>query len=101
MSTKGGSLAAGPAPSKAERSVNRDLRMITGAQIQQARILLRLTQKKLAHIARVRREAIERAERSAGELPLTIAHAAAIQAALEAAGVEFTDQDGVQLKPRG
>ncbi len=69
--------------------------MITGAQIRQGRLLLKLTRKELAHIARVRCEAIERAERSTGELPVTMAHAAAIQAALEAAGVEFVTGDRV------
>ncbi len=53
-------------------------------------LLLRWSEKQLATKAKVRVEAVERAERSTGELPLTMAHAAAIQRALEAAGVEFT-----------
>ena len=67
--------------------------MITGEQIRQGRLLVNLTQRQLARAARVRFEAVERAERSTGELPLTIAHASAIRRVLEAAGVEFTSHD--------
>ena len=76
--------------------------MIDGMQIKQGRILLRWSAKQLATAAKVRVEAVERAERSTGELPLTIATAAAIQRALEAAGVEFThgDQPDVRLTTR-
>jgi len=63
--------------------------MIDGRQIRRGRILLRWTQQQLAKSAGVRFEAIERAERSAGDLPLTMAHAAAIQRVMEKAGVEF------------
>jgi transcriptional regulator with XRE-family HTH domain len=72
--------------------------MITGEQIRRARFLVKLTQKQLARAAHVRFEAVERAESSIGEVPLTIANAAAIQTALEAAGVEFSG-DSVRLKP--
>jgi transcriptional regulator with XRE-family HTH domain len=71
--------------------------MITGEQIRQARVLARLTQKQLARAAHVRFEAVDRAERARGEVPLTIARAAAIRSALEAAGVEFQG-DEVRLR---
>ncbi len=75
--------------------------MIKGAQIRLARILLRWSEKQLAIKAKLRVEAIERAERSTGELPLTTAHAAAIQRALETAGVEFIpDERSVRLTER-
>ena len=64
--------------------------MIDGTQIKQGRTLLRWTPERLAKAAGVRVEAVERAERSTGDLPLTLAHARAIQRALEAGGVEFT-----------
>jgi hypothetical protein len=75
---------------------------VDGAQIKEGRTLLRWTPKHLATAAKVRVEAIERAERSTGELPLTIANATAIRRALEAAGVEFThgDQPNVRLTAR-
>jgi transcriptional regulator with XRE-family HTH domain len=72
--------------------------MIDGAQIRQSRALLRWTTKQLARAGGVRCEAVERAEASVGELPLTIAHAHAIRRALQAAGVEFVEgAPGVQL----
>ena len=46
--------------------------MITGEQIGQGRLLVNLSQRQLAKAARVRFEAVERAERSTGELSLTI-----------------------------
>ena len=64
--------------------------MINGTQIRRARVLLGWPTRQLARAAGVRVEAVERAERSGGELPLTIAHATAIQSSLERAGVEFT-----------
>ena len=64
--------------------------MISGMQIKKARTLLCWTPKQLARAAHVRVEAIERAEGSTGDLPLTIAHALAIQSAMEKAGIEFT-----------
>ena len=65
--------------------------MIDGAQIRQGRLLVRWTAKQLARAAGVRCAAVERAEGSTGELPLTIAHRQAIRRALESAGVEFID----------
>jgi transcriptional regulator with XRE-family HTH domain len=69
---------------------------IDGTQIKKGRTLLGWTARQLANAARVRVEAIERAERSTGELPLTTA--SAIQQALERAGVEF--KPTLQLKGR-
>jgi len=74
--------------------------MIDGRQIRQGRALLRWTSKQLARAAGVRIEAVERAERSTGDLPLTVAHEGAIQRALEAAGVEFTHSARPELRPR-
>jgi len=75
----------------AARDQDREPQMIDGAQIRQGRTLLRWTPKHLAKVAGVRAEAINRAECSSGELPLTVAKAAAIQRALEDHGVEFTN----------
>ena len=74
--------------------------MIDGRHIRQGRALLRWTSKRLARAAGVPIEAVERAERSTGDLPLTVAHAGAIQRALEAAGVEFTHSARPELRPR-
>jgi hypothetical protein len=64
--------------------------MIDSKQIRRGRGLLHWTAKRLAKAAGLRVEAVERAERSAGDLPLTMAHAAAIQRVMEKAGIEFT-----------
>jgi hypothetical protein len=63
--------------------------MIDSIQIRRGRFLLHWTAKRLAKAAGLRVEAVERAERSAGDLPLTMAHAAAIQRVMEASGIEF------------
>jgi ribosome-binding protein aMBF1 (putative translation factor) len=74
--------------------------VITGAQIKAARRLLGWPPSRLAQKARVVRAIIELAEKADGEPPLTIEHMKVIRAALEAAGVEFTDggRPGVRLR---
>jgi transcriptional regulator with XRE-family HTH domain len=72
--------------------------VIDGKQIKQARALLHWTPKQLAKAAGVRIEAIERAEHSTGDLPLTIAHAAAIQRAMERAGIEVTSNGQPEMR---
>ena len=67
--------------------------MITGAQIREARALLGWQQRRLAERAKLRAETIARAESADGEPPITIAQATAVQKAIEAAGVEFTNGD--------
>ncbi len=64
--------------------------MITGAQIRQARKLLRWEPSKLAQRAKVHSLIIQRAESVAGEPPITAYQAAFIREALQKAGVDFT-----------
>jgi DNA-binding XRE family transcriptional regulator len=74
--------------------------MITGAQIKEARRLLRWTPRDLALKARVPRTTVQRAEATDGEPAITLAQANAIKRALKEAGVEFTngDEPGVKLR---
>jgi ribosome-binding protein aMBF1 (putative translation factor) len=76
--------------------------MLTGNQIRKARALLRLSQPKLAEMAKVRPEMIERVENTEGVPNITGAHAAALRRTLERAGVDFTngDEPGVKLRKR-
>ena len=67
-------------------------------QIKRGRTLLGWTSKQLAKASGVRIEAIERAERSTGDLPLTIAHATAIQKALESTGIAFRPDGQVEMR---
>jgi transcriptional regulator with XRE-family HTH domain len=76
--------------------------MITGAQIRAARALIRWTAEVLAQRSRLGVATVRRAE-STDEVPnLTAANAAALRAALEAAGIEFVngDEPGVKIKRR-
>lgn len=67
--------------------------MTTSAQIRAARSLLGISQPEIAHLARVSVSTLKRAEGSIS--PMASADAvAAIRAALEAAGVEFIDENG-------
>ena len=69
--------------------------MITGRQIREARVLLGLSRNQLVARARsVTAATIMRAESVDDEAPITIAQAAAIQRTLEAAGVEFIQDNG-------
>jgi DNA-binding XRE family transcriptional regulator len=66
----------------------------TGRQIREARALLRLTQSALAtKIKLVSSTIIVRAEKCDDEPPITVAQAAAIRSFLEAAGIEFIQDD--------
>ena len=68
--------------------------MIRGAQMRGARAMLRWTPHELAAHSKLPVEAIRRAERVDGEVPMTTAHQKAIRSAFEAAGLQFLDEDG-------
>jgi transcriptional regulator with XRE-family HTH domain len=74
--------------------------VITGNQIRKARELLGWPAVELARRAKLRTETIKRAENSDSLLSITIAHAAAIRAAFDEAGIEFTngEEPSVKLK---
>jgi transcriptional regulator with XRE-family HTH domain len=74
--------------------------MLTSEQIRGARAMLRIEQADLAMRAGVSLETIKRIERKPGKVSAYAATLEAIQAALEAGGVEFTngDQPGVRLR---
>lgn len=76
--------------------------MLTGAQICAGRALVRWTLDDLAKAARVGLQTVRRAEASDGEVKMLANNEAAIRAALELAGVEFTNGDapGVKLRKR-
>ena len=76
--------------------------MLTGLQIRTARKLLGWAAWRLAHKAGIARSAIVRAESTDGEAPITLYQHHQIRRALEAAGIEFTDdsEPGVKLKAR-
>jgi ribosome-binding protein aMBF1 (putative translation factor) len=67
---------------------------LTAAQIREARRLLDWQPRDLAQRAKVQTSTVQRAEASAGEPPITIAHAHAIRSAFEATGVEFLPGNG-------
>ena len=79
--------------------------MITGAQIRAARAALRLSSQELARVAGVGQQTIKRFESADGVPPSRSATLGAIQAALEAAGIEFVgtphDKPGIRLSPHG
>jgi hypothetical protein len=64
------------------------------AQVRAARALLRWSAIDLATHSKVGVATIRRVEVVAGEIPVTPANEAALRKALEAAGVEFIDQNG-------
>ena len=68
--------------------------MITGAQIRGARGMLGISADELATSAKLGVATIRRAEKHNDAPPITAANLAAIQAALEAAGVEFIPENG-------
>jgi transcriptional regulator with XRE-family HTH domain len=76
--------------------------MITGAQIRAARALLRWSAEALAERSRLGVATIRRAEATDGHPNLTAANVAAVQAALESAGVVFENDHGpgVRLRAR-
>jgi len=75
-------------------------RMITGAQVQAARALLRWTARDLARRAVVSVSTVNLIEGAEGLPSTTRAQLEAVQATLEAAGIEFIDTAGVQLRPK-
>src|ERR1700733_5212832 len=74
--------------------------MITGSQIRSARAIVRWSVEELAKAANVGVMTVRRAEAVDGLTAMLPNNAAAIRAALEAAGVEFTNggQPGVRMK---
>ena len=67
--------------------------MVTGSQIRMARAALRWSAKELAEKASVSWETIQRME-TRGTEPSRFENVAAVQRALEGAGVEFIDRNG-------
>lgn len=68
--------------------------MITGSQIRAARAILRWTADQVATAASVGVATVRRAEAADFEPVITAANAAAIQRALESAGIEFIAENG-------
>jgi transcriptional regulator with XRE-family HTH domain len=71
---------------------------ISSAQLRAARALLRWSALDLAKASKVGVATIRRVETIEGEIPVTAANEAALRAALESAGVEFFDENGVRLR---
>ncbi len=71
--------------------------MITAAQIRMARAALDWTVRDLADKAEVAPTTVNRIER--GRAAPNRSTQAVLQRALEAAGIEFLDGDGVRIKP--
>jgi hypothetical protein len=69
-------------------------RRISSAQMRAARALLRWSALDLATASKVGVATIRRAEVVDGEIPVTLANEAALRQALEAAGIEFIDNNG-------
>jgi transcriptional regulator with XRE-family HTH domain len=69
-------------------------RPLTSAQIRAARALIRWTAEDLARETTLSVTTIRRAELTASQTALTSANDRAIRHALEAAGVEFIDENG-------
>jgi len=67
---------------------------ISSAQVRAARALLRWTALDLAHASKVGVATIRRAEVVEGQLPVTLPNEASIRRALEAAGIEFIEDNG-------
>ena len=67
---------------------------LSAAQMRAARALLRWSAIDLAVASEVGVATIRRAEVVEGEIPVTNANEAALRRALEAAGVEFIDENG-------
>jgi transcriptional regulator with XRE-family HTH domain len=80
------------------------LKALTSAQIRAARALLRWSAEDLARESTLGVTTIRRAELTEGETSMTTANDLAVRRALEAAGVEFIDENGggpgVRLRQR-
>jgi len=68
--------------------------VLTGAQMRAARALIKMRQVDLAKAADLSEETIKRLEKDSGPVQSTANNAAAIQKALEAAGVVFLPENG-------
>jgi len=77
--------------------------MLTSDQIRAARALLRWSARELAEKAEISLPTVQRLEAAEGIPSTSVKTLMAVQAALEAAGVEFTNGDapGVRLRKRG
>ena len=69
-------------------------RLLASAQIRAARALLRWTTEQLAERSGVGVATVRRAERSVGPTSLNRPNDAALRQTLEAAGVDFIDENG-------
>lgn len=72
--------------------------MVTAEQIRAARALLNWGQRDLAEAAKLSIPTIKRVEASRDAIHSTYATVLAIRAALEAAGIEFINDDGIGVK---
>ena len=68
--------------------------MISSSQLRAARALLRWSALDLAKASKVAVSTIRRVEVIEGKIPVTSANEAALRKALEAAGVEFIEENG-------
>jgi hypothetical protein len=68
--------------------------VVSSAQLRAARALLRWSALDLANASKVGVATIRRVEVMDGPIPVTPANEAALRSALEAAGVEFIDENG-------
>lgn len=86
-------------PEVSKRSMKTDF-AITSEQMRAARALIRWEQRNLAEASKVSLPSIKRLETTPGPLAAQPRTIEAIRAALEAAGVEFTngEQPGVRLR---
>lgn len=71
-----------------------DIYKITAEQMRAARAMLRMSAQELANAAKIGVATVRRSEAESGPVSATAANAAAIQAALEAAGIEFIPENG-------
>jgi transcriptional regulator with XRE-family HTH domain len=76
------------------KSTNMGSRALTSAQIRAARSLIRWSAEDLARESSLSVATIRRAELADGETSMTAANNHAVRRALEAAGVEFIDENG-------
>jgi transcriptional regulator with XRE-family HTH domain len=79
---------------KSDQKVNMRVKALTSAQIRAARALLRWTAEDLAEASALSVATIRRAELTSDETMMTTANDLAVRRALEAAGVEFIDENG-------
>src|SRR5437660_12759709 len=74
--------------------VNKAIKPLTSAQIRAARALIRWSAEDLARETALSVATIRRAELTENETSMTAANDLAVRRALEAAGVEFIDENG-------